>query len=64
MQALAALFLMNNAHYQLKSITSTRLQNYVSKGFQDDCETKASLSCQGNHEMTVESVVPLSSLLW
>jgi len=42
LQALAALFLMSNAHYQLKAITGTSLEKYVSKGFQEDCETKAS----------------------
>lgn len=53
MQALAALFLMNNAHYQLKAITGTSLQDYVSKGFEDDCETKASLSIPEEREMMV-----------
>ena len=39
-QALAALFLMNNAHYQLKSVQASSSLNMVSHEWQDDCEAK------------------------
>lgn len=40
LQALAALFLMNNAHYQLKAVQSNNMMNLISREWQDDCEAK------------------------
>lgn len=40
LQALAALFLMNNAHYQLKAVQSNSYLKLISKEWQDDCEAK------------------------
>ena len=40
LQALAALFLMNNAHYQLKAVQGNTYLKLISKEWQDDCEAK------------------------
>lgn len=40
MQALGALFLMNNAHYQLKSVQTSSSLNDVSQDWQDECGNK------------------------
>lgn len=40
MQALAALFLMNNAHHQLKSVQAFGHDLTVSQDWQDRCEAK------------------------
>ena len=44
-QALSALFLMNNAHYQLKSVQASSSLNIVSHEWQDDCEAKVQDLC-------------------